>query len=50
MGIATFAGDVALILAECYCGNKNFLNALRRGNKHTGVLCLRFLSYIQITN
>jgi len=37
---ATFAGDVALILAEWYCGNKNLLNALRHGNKHTGVLWL----------
>ena len=40
MGIATFAGVSAVILAEWYCGNINFLNALRRGNKHTGVLWL----------
>ena len=37
---ATFAGDVALILAEWYCGSKSLLNALRRGNKHTGMLWL----------
>jgi hypothetical protein len=43
---ATFAGDVALILAQWYCGIQNLLNALRRGNKHTGVLWLSaFLSF-----
>ena len=46
MGIATFAGIFAANNRQKYCGQINFLNALRRGNKHTGVLWLSaFLSF-----
>ena len=51
MIIATFAGILAANNRYTYCGNKNLLNALRRGNKHTGVLCLRsFFLFNRIIN
>ena len=52
MGIATFAGIFAANNRWTYCGNKNLLNALRRGNKHTGVLWLSasLIFYFQNTN
>ena len=49
MGIATFAGIFAANNRYTYCGNKNLLNALRRGSTHTGVLWLSaFLSFQDI--
>ena len=46
MFIATFTGVFSANNGYTYCGDINLLNALRRGNKHTGVLWLSaFLSF-----
>ena len=46
MGIATFAGNFDANNRCTYCGYKNLLNALRRGNTHTGVLGVDFSLFI----
>lgn len=49
MGIATFTGVFDANNRYTYCGKINLLNALRRGNKHTGVLWLSaFLLKIEL--
>jgi len=40
MGIATFAGVFTVNNQYTYCGQINNINALRRGDTHTGVLWL----------
>ena len=50
MSIATFAGVFAANNRCAYCGNRNLLNALRRGNKHTGILWLSAFLSFQNTN
>ena len=48
MCIATFAGILAANNRYTYCGDKNNINALRRGSTHTGVLCTVFF-FIKFT-
>ena len=50
MSIATFAGVFAANNRYTYCGQINLLNALRRGNKHTGVLWLSAFFINRIIN